>query len=370
MQNRCPQFMKIVNYIIILLFLTSCSVDKTVIVPAKYNGKYGAINSKGKWLIEPTFDSINNFYNGFADTYKNGKQGLINTKGKLVIDYKYDFIGLVENHRVLVRTENHYNFADLEGNLISKIPLSDAEDFSEELASVQFNENGKWGYIDVKGDLKIDTLFSLAYEFKNGLAEVEIETIDTTKSVNADYIVLTPKFYDCTINKSGKIIDTIKYIKKKRNFPLIGSANSNTLGKLNRFGDTIMQKKYRAFGYPQGKYMWYNTGEKYGLADTTGIILIKPIYEKLEYFSKNGLAVAKRDGKFGFINSNGEIIIDFIYNDAKGFKYDLAPVKINGKWGFINHKGKFKINPIYDNLIGHFRKLNGKTERIYEYSYE
>ncbi|WP_339838423.1 WG repeat-containing protein [uncultured Flavobacterium sp.] len=80
--------MKAINYIIILLLIISCSVDKTVVVPAKFDGKYGVINSKGKWLIEPTFDSINNFYNGFADTYKNGKQGLINTDGELVIDYK------------------------------------------------------------------------------------------------------------------------------------------------------------------------------------------------------------------------------------------------------------------------------------------
>jgi hypothetical protein len=361
--------MKTVKYIIILLFITSCSVDKTEIVPAKYNGKYGVINSKGKWVIEPTFDSINNFYNGFADSYKNGKYGLIDTEGKLVIDYDYDFIGLVENERVLVQTKNHYNFADLKGNLISKTSFLDAEDFTEELASVQFNENGKWGYIDVNGNLKIDTIFSLAYEFKNGLAEVEIETTDTITD-NPKYIVLEPKFYDCTIDKSGKIIDTIEYKKKKRKFPLIGSANTNTLGKLNRFGDTIMQKKYRAFGYPQGKYMWYNTGEKYGLADTTGTILVKPIYENLTYFSSNGLAVAKRNGKYGYINNKGEIIIDFKYDEARGFKYDLAPVKINGKWGFINKFGTFKIKPKFENIIGHFRKLNGKTERIYKYSEE
>lgn len=361
--------MKTVNYFIILLFILSCSAEKNIIVPAKYNGKYGVINSNGKWTIEPKFDSINSFYNGFADTYKNGKQGLINTKGELIVECKFDFIGLVENDRVLVRDKNQYNFVDLNGNLISKIPLSDAEDFSEGLAAVQYNENGKWGYLDINGKMKIDTLFSLAYEFKNGLAEVEIETTDTT-TVEANYILLERKFYNCTINKSGKIIDTIDYVKKKRKFTLIGSANTNTLGKLNGRGDTIMQRKYRSFGYPQGKYIWFNTGEKYGLADTTGIILIKPIYDKLEYFSDNGLALAKKDNKYGFINSKGEVIVEFIYENAKGFKYDLAPVKINGKWGFINHKGKFKINPIYDNIISHFRKLNGKTERIYEYSEE
>ena len=116
--------------------------------------------------------------------------------------------------------------------------------------------------------------------------------------------------------------------------------------------------------------MWYKTEEKYGLADTTGTILIKPIYENLTYFSKNGLAVAKRNGKYGYINNKGDIIIDFKYEDARGFKYDLAPVKINGKWGFIDESGNFKIKPKYEYIIGNFRKLDGKTEQLYEYSEE
>ncbi|WP_256935346.1 hypothetical protein [Olleya sp. HaHaR_3_96] len=45
-------------------------------------------------------------------------------------------------------------------------------------------------------------------------------------------------------------------------------------------------------------------------------------------------------------------------------------MKINGKGGFIDEYGTFKIEPKFENIIGHFRKLNGKTERIYEYSEE
>ncbi|QXP59835.1 WG repeat-containing protein [Olleya sp. HaHaR_3_96] len=82
------------------------------------------------------------------------------------------------------------------------------------------------------------------------------------------------------------------------------------------------------------------------------------------------MAIAKRNGKYGYINNKGDIIIDFKFDDARGYKYDLAPVKINGKGGFIDEYGTFKIEPKFENIIGHFRKLNGKTERIYEYSEE
>ena len=358
---------KNIIYLPIVLLLLNCSLQRNLTVPAKYNGKYGTINTKGKWLIKATFDSLDSFYNGYADIYKNGKEGLINTEGKVILDCEYDFIGLVEDNRVLVRKDHKYNYSDLMGSFILKSSVADAEDFSEGLAAVKFNENGKWGYIDIKGNLKLDTLFYLAYEFKKGTAEVTIESFDTIRS-NENYTLLEPLYIDYNIDRSGKITDTIEYKQRVRKFPLIGYANANTLGRINSRGDTIMRPKYRSFGYVQEKYMRYYDGKKYGLADTTGLILIEPIYDELEYFSTNGLAAAKRYGKYGYINKSGAVVIDFVYDDARGFAYDLAPVKINGKWGFINSKGKLKINPIYEHIIGHFKKPKTRGSNIYKFS--
>jgi hypothetical protein len=358
---------KNIIYLPIVLLLLNCSLQRNLTVPAKYNGKYGTINTRGKWLIKPTFDSLDSFYNGYADIYKNGKEGLINTKGKVILDCEYDFIGTVEDNRVLVMKDNSCNFSDLLGNLILKLPVADAEYFSEGFAAVKFNKNGKWGYIDIKGNLKIDTIFYLAYEFKKGIAEVTIESFDTIRG-NENYTLLETQYIDYNIDQSGKIIDTIEYKQRKRKFPLIGYANANTLGRINSRGDTIMKPKYRSFGYVQEKYMRYYDGKKYGLADTTGLILIEPIYDELEYFSTNGLAAAKRNGKYGYINKSGTIVIDFVYDDARGFAYGLAPVKINGKWGFINRRGKLKIKPIYDHIAGHFKKPKTRGSNIYKFS--
>ena len=51
--------------------------------------------------------------------------------------------------------------------------------------------------------------------------------------------------------------------------------------------------------------------------------------------------------KWGFINRKGEIVVDYIYNDAEIFSNDgLAPVKIED-WGFINETGKLVIPANY-----------------------
>lgn len=128
-----------------------------------------------------------------------------------------------------------------------------------------------------------------------------------------------------------------------------------------------MQMKYRSFGYPQGNLMWYFTGEKYGLADTTGTILIEPTYDKLTYFSDNGLALAAKDGKYGYIKRDGTVQIEFQYLEARGFKYDLAAVQVDGKWGFINENNSFEIDPIFENVAHQFRPIKAKYEPMYSF---
>jgi hypothetical protein len=343
--------MKTVIYILTILICVSCSTKNKLVAPAKFGGKYGFIETKGKWYIKPVFDSVGIFYNGFADVYKNGKNGLIDSKGELVIDYKYDFIGNVENETALILFNDKYNYINLEGQLISKIYFEDAEDFSEGLAAVKFHKNGKWGFINKAGKLQIDTLYNYVSDFKNGSSNVELNDSDFFIDFQGKVIK----------HKSNEII-------KKEKFPLIGSSNTGTLGKINSIGDTIMKKKYKSFGYIQNGKFWFNENEKYGIADTTGTIIIKPEYDNLTSFSDNGLALAKKNGKYGFIDITGKTVIEFKFDDADNFKYSLARAKSNGKWGFINIKGNFVIEPVFERINHQFRPINARFESMYTYT--
>jgi WG containing repeat len=53
----------------------------------------------------------------------------------------------------------------------------------------------------------------------------------------------------------------------------------------------------------------------------------------------------KKDGKFGYIDSNGKVIIPFKFDDAWYFSEGLASIKIGEKRGYINEKGKIVIEP-------------------------
>ena len=45
------------------------------------NGKWGYINEKQDWAIEPRFEDVQDFQNGRAGAKLNGKWGFINKKG-------------------------------------------------------------------------------------------------------------------------------------------------------------------------------------------------------------------------------------------------------------------------------------------------
>ena len=64
----------------------------------------------------------------------------------------------------------------------------------------------------------------------------------------------------------------------------------------------------------------------------------------------DGLAAIKVDKKWGYVDVNGEIVIQPIYDDCKDFSEGLAAVKISDKWGFIDIENKLKIPTIYDEV--------------------
>ena len=82
-------------------------------------------------------------------------------------------------------------------------------------------------------------------------------------------------------------------------------------------------------------------------ADSEGNKLFNKQFEEVCEFSE-GLARVKQNEKWGFINTQGEVVIPCIYDNAWRFFEGLAAVEQNDKWGFINTKGEVVIPCIYD----------------------
>jgi hypothetical protein len=63
--------------------------------------------------------------------------------------------------------------------------------------------------------------------------------------------------------------------------------------------------------------------------------VIQPQFEEVGIFAE-GLAPAKINGKWGYINKLAEFIIYPEFDFAKPFSQGLALVNVGSKWGYIS----------------------------------
>lgn len=94
-------------------------------------------------------------------------------------------------------------------------------------------------------------------------------------------------------------------------------------------------------------------GSLYGYVNELGVEQIPVVYEDL-YSFEDGITIAKKDGKYGAIDLNNNIVIPFNlpYEDVRGFRHGRARVKdVNGKWGVIDTKGNLIVPCTNDSIV-------------------
>lgn len=55
----------------------------------------------------------------------------------------------------------------------------------------------------------------------------------------------------------------------------------------------------------------------------------------------------KQNGKWGFIDTQGNVCIDFQFDDALSFGQHLAAVKVGDLWGYVSLRGEVVIDPVF-----------------------
>jgi hypothetical protein len=70
-------------------------------------------------------------------------------------------------------------------------------------------------------------------------------------------------------------------------------------------------------------------------------------YDDAKPFGREGYAAVKKNGKWGFIDTSGDIKIGCQFDDALSFGQHLAAIKRDGFWGYISLYGKIVIEPVF-----------------------
>ena len=303
------------------------------------------VTSRGKSLLvnrndealSKSYDSIIKVNNSIALVNNQNKWGALNYNGEEVIPVKYSLILGDEELLYTRNTGSHAKWSvyDYYGFCKTKLKYDSITPISE--GRIAMKRRGKWGYLDRFGVEVIAPIFGKAMPFKDGLAIVT--------------------FYgeDGIINRSGRweAIPTPISIKAYDNNTLLGKVNGQY--QIKKFSGELV--------YFTGNHLeMISSG--FLERDSSNVLLRRISWSgTFEYVTDEneitltggaGLVIFRANGKYGFKDQQGRIIISNRYEAVKPFHQRLAAFKINSKWGFINLDEQIIIQPRYDS-VGYFR---------------
>lgn len=318
--------------------LASPIYDEIKIIPETKNvvltvkeGKQGIIDNIGNVIIENQYIQIepitNKYENGFIVKAENEKYAVVNSKGKLVTESKYDEIKKVYgNSMYVVKEGSTWKIVNEEGNTYLENAFEDIKQINTN--NVIAKKNGKYGIVLITGETKIDYLYD----------DLKFIFTDTYIAKKGD------KYGIININNEEKLSFNYTYISYEEEADFIRAQKENSQTELLDREFNVKAEGIVSEINNDKNYIRVRIGEEYKYYNFK-------LEEKknTEILSSNTIFLSKKDGKYGYVNNKGIVVVDYIYDDAtEQNKYGYASVKKDGKWGAIDQKGKVIVEPKYE----------------------
>lgn len=110
---------------------------------------------------------------------------------------------------------------------------------------------------------------------------------------------------------------------------------------IDKNGQSLLQDDYDLLGvFSDGLAQVHKDG-KIGFINRQGVLVIPLVYDVCgaPNFSEGFVAVCKQ-GAWGYIDKKGTVVADFQYTKAEPFLHGLAKIEQEGKQGYLNSKGQ------------------------------
>ena len=332
--------------------------------------RYGYIDSEGNKILDTNYNDLYRI-NYEGETYlicaENGKYGLFN-KDKNIIPNEYQAITYIEGDNLcLVQKGKKYGIITLEGSMILQVRYN------------QIDINGDYIYTtDENSEIKV-------YDKKGNEVEVNQNTTISTIQENPEYKIYIDTSNGTTLYSiyqgENKITNgNYNYIGYLSNNNYIASRQNEKLGVIDQNENIKLEMKYDTIRKIDGTNLVEadiqstNTIEIYNsnlekIAEMNNATLtVEENYIKLsstteiryfdlegkekqntEIFPENTIFAKSQNGKWGFVDKNGQVVVDYQYDEVtEQNEYGFAGVKLNDKWGIVDKNGKIIVEPTYE----------------------
>jgi hypothetical protein len=258
----------------------------------------------------------------------------VNGRATLPINNLNTKVVLVGNDRVI----------DVNGNEIVDKKFDIYPLISDEMILAQ-DETGKYGYFDISGEPVIPFEFDYAMPFEYGSAIVGIENTYFVIDKNGNRknplkLDFEPHYFRdaswlCVVRQDGKV-----GLVNGRSFEIILNVEYKNI-RIRKLASLIWAQKDNKFG-------------AYTISDEmVAIPVVGHIFDDI-YLLDESRVFVKKDGKWGVMDSTGNITIDFVFDGVSICRigddcFGVLPFK-DAKWNLVDIEGKALNKGSYDEI--------------------
>lgn len=298
------------------------------------DGKQGVVDNEGKEIIPTQVVEVTNLgkdsKEGFIIKGEDGKYGVVDYSNQMILEAKYDEIVKVHgNDMYVVKQAGKQVLVKKDGTQVLSSKLDEIKEILKNADNgVIYRLNGKYGVMKMTGEVIVAPDYEELKEAKTGIliakqnGKYGIMDLQKVTKVEPTYVAIT-------YNEKADL-----YVAEKEDYTTDILDNTFAVRQSGILTDLDDEKGYIVL--KQGEeYKYYNF--KFEEKSVT------------EIQTSNTLFKSKQDGKYGFVDKEGKVIVDYQYDDVtEQNKFGFAGIKKDGKWGAIDNKGNIVQEPTYD----------------------
>lgn len=304
------------------------TVTNSIIV--QQDGKCGIVDNNAKKVVNIDYIEIKpittDYKSGYIVKNTEGKYGVVNTGNKISIDIKYEDIKSFTDNDIYAVKQERWILLEKGNKQLTKETFEDIIDIKEN--DIIYLQEGNYGVISKEGKQIIspqyeDIKFSLDHTFiarQNGKYGI----INQSNEPVIDF-VYTNIYYR----------DNLSFVEATMDDLITDVIDSTFNLKVSGIVTEVNVDKGYVEIRVEDNYKYYN--------------LLLEEKEKTEVFKEKTLILDKQDGKYGYIDKDGNIVVDYIYEDATHQNdFGFVAIKKDRKWGSLDKSGNVVVEPTYN----------------------
>ena len=289
------------------------------------NGKYGLMKNS-KTIIDNDYRSIDyDRTNNFLIIQKDSAYGVFDLNGKTIIPLDYDLI-IIGGEYINAYKGDATLIFDKNGNNV-QTENSSKENVSDKY-SIIIDKDGFYNIVDKQEKVLLKDKYSYLEFFREDLFIATNES--KTGLIRANGEIVVPLQYSTIQNIDG--VNCLQATEIDSNKTLV----INSEGK-------VKEGLENASFIKEDNYVKILSGSdvKYYTQDGNEIT-----YQELH--PENNIYAVKQNGKWGFKNKEGKIVINCEYDFVSEQNGNYVGVKKDGKWGILDINGNKIKDPTYE----------------------